>query len=676
MQEGKDGEVWLSGLLTSTSPALRFKKNRDGTYVKDDAPFMLVPPQMVLGFYVEKNGNAWLGGGDGLYKYSPTKTTTKRQGKFYTLIREVRTTNDSLVFGGNYFQESDNERYLALQQPKELKPALSSDQNLLLFRFAAAYYEYTEETEYQYKLEGFDSQWSAWTKRTEKEYSNLFGGNFTFRVRAKNVHGVIGEEASYSFKLAWPWYARWWAISLYVIGLVGILWGCIRWYSNQLKRDNARLEGIVNMRTAEIVEKNEELSQQNEEINRQNTQLEGTYRNVKMLSELGQEITSHLSVEKIIDTVYASVNDLMDAAGFGIGIYNEDSNELDFPGFIEKGEKLPYHSEPLDQEGLGAWCFTHRKEILMGNVEEEYQHYFDKEFETVAGNLTRSLIYLPLLAKNKAIGIITVQSFKKHAFSKYHLNMMRNLAVYVAIALENAESFHKIAEQKEEIAEQRDQLEQEKEKSDQLLLNILPQSTAEELKATGSAKPQLYESVTILFTDLINFTQLAEKLPAEELVAELDKIFRKFDEIVTKYNLEKIKTIGDAYMCVGGIPATNTVHPMNTVKAGLEMQTFITQQAMTKSGIPCQLRVGIHTGRVVAGVVGKKKFAYDIWGDAVNLAARMESNGEAGKVNISGATYELVKEEFSCDYRGKVEVKHKGEVDMYFVNAIKADGKQ
>lgn len=217
---------------------------------------------------------------------------------------------------------------------------------------------------------------------------------------------------------------------------------------------------------------------------------------------------------------------------------------------------------------------------------------------------------------------------------------------------------------------QRNRISKEKKRSDELLLNILPEETAEELKATGTAKTKSFDMVSVLFTDFKNFTQASEKLTPEELVKEINHCYSEFDKIVTKHGIEKIKTIGDAYMCAGGLPVANTTHPVDVVKAGLEMQQFIAQnkKERTEKDLPFfELRLGIHTGPVVAGIVGIKKFAYDIWGDTVNTASRMESSGEIGKVNISGATYELVKDKFTCNYRGKIKAKNKGEIDMYFV---------
>lgn len=226
-----------------------------------------------------------------------------------------------------------------------------------------------------------------------------------------------------------------------------------------------------------------------------------------------------------------------------------------------------------------------------------------------------------------------------------------------------------------ELKEKNFTIEKERKRSDELLLNILPEATANELKTTGKARARKYDSVSVLFTDFKNFTQIAEKLSAEELVAELDLYFRKFDEITEKHHIEKIKTIGDAYMCAGGIPEENKTHPTDAVLAGLEMIDFLEnlQRDKIDKGLPYfQVRIGIHTGPIVAGVVGTKKFAYDIWGDTVNLAARMESSGAPGKLNISQTTYELVKDRFECTHRGKIEAKNKGQIDMYFVEQIKS----
>jgi|GEM_PF-815701 len=213
-------------------------------------------------------------------------------------------------------------------------------------------------------------------------------------------------------------------------------------------------------------------------------------------------------------------------------------------------------------------------------------------------------------------------------------------------------------------------LDEQRKKSDELLLNILPFETAEELKRDGTTQAKRFDEVTVMFTDFKDFTQASEKMGADELVKSIHFYFSEFDRIIEKNNLEKIKIIGDSYMCAGGIPVANKTHAKDVVMAALELQSFMKAQKRDKllKGEPFfELRIGIHTGPVVAGIVGIRKFAYDIWGDTVNTASRMENCGETEKVNVSGSTFEQIKDRFSCEYRGKVAAKHKGEIDMYFV---------
>jgi adenylate cyclase len=220
------------------------------------------------------------------------------------------------------------------------------------------------------------------------------------------------------------------------------------------------------------------------------------------------------------------------------------------------------------------------------------------------------------------------------------------------------------------IYRQRNKISKARKRSDELLLNILPVEVAEELKEKGEAEAKHFDEVTVMFTDFKGFTQISEKLSPQELVSEIHSCFKTFDYIIGKYNIEKIKTIGDSYMCAGGLPVANKTNAEDVVNASLEILHFMQKHLDERknSGKEIfEIRIGIHTGPVVAGIVGVKKFAYDIWGDTVNIAARMEQNSEAGKINISGATYELVKDKFICTHRGKIQAKNKGEIDMYFV---------
>jgi len=265
---------------------------------------------------------------------------------------------------------------------------------------------------------------------------------------------------------------------------------------------------------------------------------------------------------------------------------------------------------------------------------------------------------ISLLTKDKAI---TDQKLQKQRLAKNAFMIGLLLAFIIALLIyrgyRNKVKTHKI-------------LDKQKNEIEGLLLNILPKEVAGELQRTGHATPKHYDSASVMFTDFKSFTVIADNMSPKDLVEELDACFIAFDGIIEKYKLEKIKTIGDSYMCAGGIPLPDTTHVLKIVKAGLEIQQYVSEynQRRQEKGLePWNIRIGIHVGPIIAGVVGKKKYAYDIWGSTVNIASRMESNGEPGKVNISSATYELIKDYYDCSYRGKISAKNIGEIDMYFI---------
>ncbi len=226
------------------------------------------------------------------------------------------------------------------------------------------------------------------------------------------------------------------------------------------------------------------------------------------------------------------------------------------------------------------------------------------------------------------------------------------------------------------IKEAEKRIQEEKDLSEKLLLNILPEETAEELKTKGEATPRFYRKVSVLFADFVGFSKLSEQLTPVELVEVLQQYFSHFDNVVVHNFVEKIKTIGDAYMCVGGVPMRNKSHPFNIVLVALEFQRIVKSLAEvleSKGKTPWVMRIGIHTGAVVAGVVGTEKMVYDIWGDSVNIAKRIESACIPGTVNVSATTYEVIKDYFDCEHRGKILAKNKGHIDMYRVYNIKPE---
>lgn len=209
-------------------------------------------------------------------------------------------------------------------------------------------------------------------------------------------------------------------------------------------------------------------------------------------------------------------------------------------------------------------------------------------------------------------------------------------------------------------------IEKEQEKSESLLRNVLPQAVAKELKETGKSEPQKFSDVSILFSDFVQFTNQSSKLDPITIIEELNIMFTKFDEIMEENQCERIKTIGDAYLAVCGMPLPKKDHATRLTKAAVEMRSYL-EEKNKSSNICWQIRIGIHSGEIVGGIVGKKKYIYDIFGDSVNIASRMESNSIPMAINISEDTYNQIKDEFTCTKRESIEVKGKGLTNMYYV---------
>ncbi|MDQ2794936.1 MAG: adenylate cyclase [Bacteroidota bacterium] len=299
-------------------------------------------------------------------------------------------------------------------------------------------------------------------------------------------------------------------------------------------------------------------------------------------------------------------------------------------------------------------------------------------------------IALPVVIGREMAGVLLAGRYKEikpfaPPVSQSGVNIMRAIAGFISVSWANANQFailermvqERTAElqaEKQHVERANVALESERHKSEILLLNVLPEEIATELKEKGAATPRFYEEATVLFTDFKGFTQIAATMSAEQVIDELGQCFNAFDDVVERFRLEKIKTIGDSYMCAAGVPVPTSHHAAHAVAAALQMLSLMLhwQHQKQAAGQPFwEVRIGLHTGPLVAGVIGTKKFAYDIWGDTVNTASRMESSSAGGRVNISAATHALVGTYFDCDYRGLVAAKGKGEVEMYFVRRLR-----
>lgn len=503
MQEDANGNVWLSGLFTSASPAVVMEKQADGSYKKNTNPFKKVPPMMTLGMTIEEDGTAWLGGSEGLYRYKAESQSTKKEASYPTLIRKVIVGKDSVLFGGNYTKTVNGHQVASLSPSQAQNIVLPYAYNTIAFQFTAPFYDNESETQFMYYLEGFDEGWGPWEKKREKEYNNLKGGTYTFHIKSKNLYGDESAVTSYPFTVEKPIYLQWWAILAYIILGFILIASLIKWNSRRLEKENERLEGIITERTTEVRKQNEMLQQQKEEILTQSeetrkandrillkntelnqqkeeilaqaenlrelnheisavnsnltskqNELEKAYDDIQNLSDIGQTITSTLDIRKIIRIVYENVNELMDASGFGIGVYEERENILNFKGYIEKGETLADHYEIINDQdsSIAIKVFNSGEMYFSNDLETDFISKGEK-LDVLQGEVPLSLVYLPLTYNDQRVGVLTVQSFTKNAYSEKEVNILNSLASYATIALANAQGYEVIQSKNKNITD-------------------------------------------------------------------------------------------------------------------------------------------------------------------------------------------------------------------------------
>lgn len=441
-------------------------------------------------------------------------------------------------------------------------------------------------------------------------------------------------------------------------------------YESLLKQ-SVKLTKIGDSTQRRLIKVQNQLQEANDEI-------ETAFNNLKSLVAFGQNLTSTLETREIIMSLHHHISKIMNTDVLAIGTYEERSKQIKYKFLVKDGEYVPSMlSERLSEDNLSSICFNEKNELLINDIDSEYPSYKEGVKE-LWDEYTASMVYFPLQVEDRFIGIFTVQSYKKNAFSERQMNILRSLASFIGIATDNSSAYRDLAKKNkmlndnlEKINHLNSRLEEEMEKSEKLLLNILPESIAERLKKGENVISDFFPEATVLFADIAGFTKMSASLPSPaELVVMLNQIFSSFDNVADKYKLEKIKTIGDCYMLAGGIPVPSGDHTERTVSAALEMLDNF-KELNSKWNVNINIRIGIHVGSVIAGVIGKNKFVYDLWGDTVNISSRMESHGVPGRINCSEIVYNLLKDKFSFEDRGEMEVKGKGIMRMHFINSIK-----
>ena len=406
-----DGNIWAN----AGQETLFYRKMADGTYQPEKGPTSRFSEEFLYAIYPDTGASVWFGTTGGAVRFSAAREGI-RHPPFPAIIRRVKLATDSIIYHGGI-------KPLAEAQGIQLIPYKL---NAVTFEYTATSYIKPRVNEFQTMLAGFDAEWSSWSTESKRNYTNLPHGRYTFRVKARNLQGQESSEAAFSFYILAPWYWSWWAWLGYLLIAGSLISGVVLLRTQRLQRHSRALEKTVQERTAEIQEQK---------------------KSVEQLSRIGQDIIDNLSIDSIIHTVYENVNKLIDAPLFGIGLCHDQKNRLEFPATIENGETLPPFSYDLaDENRLAVWCFNNQKEVMINDSDHDYQKYSQILQTPLSGKMPESILYLPLLHKEKVIGVITAQSFRKNAYNEYDLNMLRNLATYSAIALENAESYRRLIE--------------------------------------------------------------------------------------------------------------------------------------------------------------------------------------------------------------------------------------
>ncbi|HZC43782.1 MAG TPA: GAF domain-containing protein [Acidobacteriaceae bacterium] len=438
-----DGSVWA---LTTSSDGWRLARilrGADGILHVDEDTYRPLAHFQVQPTFVDPDGDVWAVGSDGLIRFNPHLRAAASE-RFPALVRQVNA-GSRIVFGGNSVAGSQEVR-------------LPPDSNAVEFEFAAASYGDSADTRYQYLLEGADKDWSIWGKQAEANYSGLGPGTYRFRVRARGDNGVVSPEGTYAFIILPAWYRTTLAYVLY--GFLFLILAVLGWrFISMHEREKARrkteaLEAQAKALEATVNERTEEIRTQAAEISAQKDSIE-------LLSEIGKEITASLDLNTILFKLYQRVNQIVDASIFGVGLYRPEKRLIEYSLAVENGKRYaPYTRSADDKNQFAVWCIDHRQAILINDVEAEFSRYISAYTHTAwvldDGSMAQppaSMIYLPLIAQERVLGVLSIQSFKKNAYTEQHLSLLKNLAAYTTIALDNANAYLVINQQEQEVSE-------------------------------------------------------------------------------------------------------------------------------------------------------------------------------------------------------------------------------
>lgn len=509
LKEGPQGQLFIN-FGAETVEAIR---GTDGRYEIASRMFNGIKGLPNYFMYPESDGVVWIASEKHLIRYDP-RITKDYSPSYPALIRKVIAGEDSLIFGGS-------------AAARIRHPRLAYSENSLRFEFAAISYDNPRENLFQSILEGFDDHWSAWTKENVRTYTNLPEGDYRFRILGKNIYQNVSQEAVFEFSILAPWYRTVWAYLSYGLILLGVILAIDR---TQRKRLLTKERERGQLREAELRAKSAEALA--------NSEREGK-KNVELLSEIGREITSSLDIDTIFGKLYDHINQLVDASVFGVGIYHPKKQEIEYRLAIERGKKYePYTRNTTDKNQLPVWCIENKKPVFINDLEKEYKNYIEV-FQDAASKLEdgsesdepASLIYLPLIAQDRVLGVITIQSFKKNAYTDHHLNILKNLATYTTIALDNANAYRRLNATLDNLTSTQEQL-----------------VTQQKLASLGALTAGIAHEIKNPLNFVNNFAELSTELVKElqeEVMANSDKkisdIAGEIGEILNDLNQNALK---------------------------------------------------------------------------------------------------------------------------------------